>query len=187
MAKKPLPCPTLVRLFLRYEPETGKLFWKPRARCFFKRDWIFKEWNRQHANQEAFTARCRGYAHGGIQGRILTGHRVAWVITHGRWPKEFIDHINGNPSDNRLENLREATRSENCRNKRSSKNSTSQYLGVNFYKHLGKWAARIKPEHENVKVLGYFEDEKEAAMAYDNAARKIHGEFARLNFPEAVQ
>jgi len=85
-----------------------------------------------------------------------------------------VDHINGNGLDNRRANLRLCTRSENCRNRRKSTSSPNQYKGVHFSKETGKWSAGI--------CLGSFNTEKEAALAYDEAARKIFGEFARVNF-----
>jgi hypothetical protein len=95
----------------------------------------------------------------------------------------FVDHINHNGLDNRKANLRFATRAENNRNVRClKKNKSSRYRGVYHDKKYKKWRAHISVNNKK-RHLGYFKDEKEAARAYDNAARKYYKEFAILNFP----
>ena len=93
----------------------------------------------------------------------------------------FVDHRNGNGLDNRRDNLRLATRSQNSANKRKRKNTSSRFIGVHFDKRSGRWCAGIK---KNAKRYGidYYDNEIDAARAYDAAAKKFHGEFARLNF-----
>ncbi len=95
----------------------------------------------------------------------------------------FIDHINGNALDNRRANLRIVTRAQNAKNRsKGSKKCSSVYKGVCWHKYNKKWSAEIKSNHRQIH-LGYFDDEIEAAKAYDEAAKKYHGEFACLNFP----
>lgn len=97
---------------------------------------------------------------------------------------KHIDHINGNTLDNRKCNLRICTNLENCRNRKKQKNATtSQYKGVSFARHLKtkRWNAQVKVNYKSIN-LGYFLTELEAAQAYDKAAKKHFGEFARVNF-----
>ncbi len=92
----------------------------------------------------------------------------------------LVDHINHNGLDNRKENLRICTPQENQFNCRSSIGSTSKYKGVCWYKHYKKWNAQIK-NNDKYKNLGYFSSEIDAAIAYNIAATKLHGDFANLN------
>ena len=94
--------------------------------------------------------------------------------------KEQVDHIDRNKLNNHISNLRWATCSENLGNQLSRKGSTSKYKGVYFHKSRGKWMARIKVNGKR-KYLGRFKYEKEAALAYNKAAKEIYGEFALLN------
>lgn len=89
----------------------------------------------------------------------------------------LVDHVNHNGLDNRRSNLRPATKSQNSANSRPQTGGTSQYKGVYLVTRLNRWAARIRGQH-----LGYFNDESEAARAYDVAATEAFGEFAYLNF-----
>jgi len=94
-----------------------------------------------------------------------------------------IDHENQNGLDNRRCNLREATKAQNNRNRRKVAGlGSSIYKGVMWYKSRNKWCAEIKVDGRKI-FLGYFENEIDAAKAYDAAARIYHGQFASLNFP----
>jgi len=105
-------------------------------------------------------------------------HRIVWLLHNGSWPPHHIDHINGVKSDNRIENLRCATSSQNGANSRVSSNNTSGWCGV--YKQGNIFRAQI---HVNRKThcLGTFTDSREAALAYNYAAEKFFGKFSRFN------
>ena len=95
-----------------------------------------------------------------------------------------VDHINNDGMDNRSANLRAATKAQNSRNrKKSCKSFTSKYKGVSWHKKSRKWEASITFEYKRIH-LGILKNEIDAAKAYDAAAKKYHGEFASLNFPE---
>lgn len=98
--------------------------------------------------------------------------------------EEMVDHKNRNGLDNRRENLRVATRSENAANRKLGKGR--KYLGISWNKKHKKWIANITKLKQRY-YLGFFDTEEDAAMAYDIKAKELHGEFANLNFPNALQ
>mgnify|MGYP002855667327 CR=1 FL=1 len=94
----------------------------------------------------------------------------------------LVDHINGDPADNRRENLRVAKSIDNQRNMRIPKHNTSGFKGVSFVKEKRRYKAQISI-NDRSKHIGYFDTPEEAARAYDEAARFFFGEFACVNFP----
>lgn len=115
--------------------------------------------------------------HSPITGKIIQMHREIMGASDGT----IIDHLNGNGLDNRRENLRFCTQSENQRNRGADVDNTSGYKGVTWHKVKKKWMAQIKVNKKNT-YLGLYSDPAEAARAYDAAAIELHGEFACLNF-----
>jgi len=101
-------------------------------------------------------------------------------------PDRLVDHRNCDGLDNRRENLRFATRAQNVLNRRKKKNATSRFLGVYFNKEKSTWDSQIMHQGKR-RWVGRFDSEIDAARAYDAAARKYHGEFARLNFPSEAK
>lgn len=110
-------------------------------------------------------------------------HRV--ILGLDRGDRRMVDHRDGNGLNNRRSNLRLATPGENCANQRPQVGRTSQYKGVSWDNRNRKWAVGVK--RGDVRRRGYFLDEVEAAAAHDRWALELHGEFARLNFPEEMQ
>ena len=180
MAKRDLPSPDVLRQLLRYEPETGKLFWRERKAGSFPNPGTHASWNVRFADKEAFTAHIGQHRRGTIGGVNLLAHRVAWAMHYGSYPVGFIDHINGDGSDNRIANLRMASNAENLRNRGATSISTSLRKGVTWNKVLGKWQAQIKANYKN-RYLGVFDCLDAAAAAYDAAALEVHGAFAKTN------
>lgn len=93
--------------------------------------------------------------------------------------KRLIDHINGNPLDNRKANLRFASHTQNVCNSKIRSDNTSGFKGVHWFPHKNRWVAVICVEGKN-RCLGYFREKEDAARAYEQAAHKYFGEFARL-------
>jgi len=93
----------------------------------------------------------------------------------------MVDHKNNNGLDNQRDNLRPATYSTNQFNQTKRANRSSQYKGVYLHKSRGKWMARIRKMYKET-FLGYFDNEIDAAKAYDVAAKQMFGEYAKLNF-----
>ena len=112
-----------------------------------------------------------GYIQISINNKRYLAHRVAWMMVHDAWPKEQIDHINHDKSDNRIANLREVTHQENCRNTSLSKANNSGVTGVCWYKPTEKWRAYIVVNGEQIN-LGYFKDFFEAVCARKSAENK---------------
>jgi hypothetical protein len=129
--------------------------------------------------------------HGGKLYAVRTVIGAEMEITTMRMNREImkapedrvVDHRNGDSLDNRRDNLRIATQAENMQNRRKRKNTTSQYIGVWFAKEKKKWESRITQDGKKI-YLGSFVNEIDAAKAYDEAAKKYRGEFAKLNFPD---
>lgn len=179
MATKPLPSQEVLRQLLRYDPETGKLFWLHRDVSLFEDgEWNpahrkAASWNAKNAEKEALTCRRpEGYFHGAIYGKIYVAHRVIWKIVYGDDP-EFVDHINGNTSDNRIANLRSVSKRENSLNQKWSGRGSSGVLGVNWHRRLGKWHAKIGVNGKTCH-LGYYSNIEDATAAR-RAADHLYG------------
>ena len=172
--------PDTFRRLLRYEPETGKLYWRSRTIDLCTSENAMKGFNTQFAGKEAFTAdNGEGYRCSCIRGRQFKAHRVIWAIVHGKWPKDQIDHINGDRSDNRLCNLREVTNAQNQWNRKPSAGCISRHKGVTFIRRTKRWQARIVVNGKR-QSLGVFPTESAARDAYSKASRQLHGEHGRV-------
>ncbi len=156
---------------------------------FIHRHWSYDPVNGGIVWKEPLSAKCHitigaqaghGVRHGArvvrALGKYHCVHRIVWAIHYGVFPGEIIDHINCDPSDNRIENLRLATLSQNGANRRRHKNSKSPYKGICFVN--GRWVARIRVDGKRYH-LGYFATPEEAHSAYISEAEKRFGPFAR--------
>ena len=119
---------------------------------------------------------------------VIEGDEIKTIRMHREIMKApaglVVDHRNSNSLDNLRSNLRIATQGENTKNRRKTKSKTSsQFRGVYFDRHAGRWASRIKSNGKDI-WLGLYDKEIDAAKAYDAGAKKYHGEFAHLNFPD---
>ncbi|USA40220.1 HNH endonuclease [Pelagerythrobacter marinus] len=179
MAKRPLPSPEELRQLLRYEPETGKLFWRERGLEWFQDERSCKSWNSRFANTEALSSpHNAGYLHGNVLSGKQLAHRVIWAIVTGEWPEGDIDHDDGDKSNNRWKNLRPATNAENMQNKKVRRDSSTGLKGVQRHR-TGRFTANITA-HGTKYYLGLFASLEEAKAAYDAAAIRLHGKYANL-------
>ena len=155
---------------LIYDPETGEFVWKY---CGHKGN----QWNSMCAGKTAGTFSTLGYGVIRIDNIVYLSHRLAWLYMTGEWPTHEIDHIDHDPGNNRYANLRPATRKNNGRNRKLSKNNAIGIKGVCRIPRSGKWQATITVNGKH-KHLGSFCTPEEAGEAYAEAARKFFGEFA---------
>jgi hypothetical protein len=167
--KKP-PSPSVLRQLIDYDPQTGALVWRVRDVSFFtdgKMSAIngMRRWNKRYAGKAALNYKgTQGYFRGAIFGRGYLAHRVAWAIYSGAWPENEIDHINGDRSDNRIANLRSATRQENGKNCAIGTRNTSGTIGVRWYNRDRVWVAQVSINGKQ-KHIGNFKSKDEAIEA----------------------
>lgn len=159
-----------VRSILDYDATLGVLRWKPNPNRL-------PRWNTKHACKTAGYVSPLGYVQVRIEGSLYSAHRLIWLIVYGEWPEE-IDHISGDPTDNRIGNLRACTHAENSCNRKKQSNNTNGFAGVRFRPHHGKWEGRINRGGKTV-WRAYFDSAQEAAAARRVALAEFHGDFAR--------
>lgn len=156
------------RQLFSYDEKSGELIWvkdvRPRAKA---------------GAIAGFISPDDGYRRIGYKGTIYLGHRVMWLFHTGSWPDKFLDHIDGNRANNRIENLRPANHTGNNRNVARQRNNTSGFKGVSFMRRDGVWVAQITVDYKNY-FLGRFPTPEEAYSAYCKAAKQLHGEFANI-------
>ncbi len=118
----------------------------------------------------------RGYITIRIDGAAFYAHRLAWFFVYGEWPTNEVDHIDLDKSNNAIENLRQATPSQNRANTSIRKNNTSGFKGVSWKNDKSKWQAHIRVCGKT-EFIGYFGSREEAHSSYCDAARRAFGEF----------
>lgn len=156
----------VIKELLFYDAETGYFYWKVKPSMPVK------------AGSKAGVTTPLGYTMIKLFGRKYAAHRLAWLYVNGEWPAKYLDHINGNPGDNRIKNLREATKGENNQNLlKAQKNSKSKLLGVSLHKSK-KWVAQISVNYKKIN-LGLYETPELAYAAYVTAKRNLH-KFSQL-------
>jgi HNH endonuclease/AP2 domain len=162
-----------LKSILDYNARTGLFKWKRRHDCS-------SHWNGRWSGKNAgWLDAKKGYLEIGINNKKYYAHRLAWLYITGEWPKE-VDHKNGVKSNNRFSNLRPSSHIDNQRNKGLTKRNSSGYKGVFFCNQKKKYVARIIIDNKRSIHLGSFTNPKVAHLAYCQAAKKYHGEFARV-------
>ena len=151
---------------LTYDAESGLFYWN-------------KETSKRLIKESVAGTEHEGYIRIGIDKKLYRAHRLAWLYIYGKFPDSQIDHINGIKTDNKIQNLRLATNSQNCSNREKQSNNTSGYKGVCFIKSKEKWRARIGYSGKKIDI-GFFDTAKEASYAYKEKAIELHGEFAKF-------
>lgn len=129
---------------LRYEGDTGGIYW-------------IKSGGRRKLDKPAGTLKSSGYIQIKVNNKVYLAHRLAWFLHYGEWPEGEIDHVNRDKADNRIENLRVCTRSENGHNREAK----------GFYKPMDKERFRAAIKHSGkLHHIGYYDTEEEARAAY---------------------
>jgi len=154
----------LIELVL-YDPIEGRFVWRFSIKGHVKQGQLAGSWD------------THGYWVIGLDGQNYLAHRLAWLWVYGRWPTGELDHINSRRDDNRINNLRQATRSQQRHNAPINKNTKNGFKGVTMLPS-GHWMAQIQ-RNKQQHYLGTFATAKEAHEAYCKAAEKYFGEFAR--------
>lgn len=150
---------------LSYDPATGRFCWIEGAR---KR-------GSRYAMVGHNTG--KGYLQAILDRKPYLLHRLAWMYMYGHFPNGNLDHINGDQEDNRIDNLRVASFSQNNQNGRMQSTNRSGFKGVFFHKKNKNWIAQICA-NKIKKHLGSFSSPEEAHEAYCKASRELHGEFS---------
>jgi len=149
---------------LSYDPETGEFTWK-----------VSPAYNIPAGSRAGCPNPQNGHAYIRIGGKAYGAHRVAWFMTYGEWPREYVDHIDGNPLNNRIANLREASHKDNCRNRKGMRQGLK---GAYLRRKDGWYVAKIRVDGRLIHI-GCFPTERQAHEAYVAAAQTYFGEFAR--------
>ena len=179
MAANKMPPPDLLREMLDYNPDTGDFRWRERPLSHFASHKIWRRWNTVTAGRPAGWVTAFGYLRIRLNdGRgSMTAHRVAWSMTHDGDEPDMIDHIDGDKLNNRIANLRAATRGDNLANSRLRADNTTGAKGITK-RPCGTWQVRISRKGRRYHI-GSFATLAEAVAMRREAAERLHGAFAR--------
>lgn len=142
-----------------YDPDIGE----------FRR---LRSCGRWMAGDVAGSERADGYTFVVLNGRRYRAHHLAWLYVHGVMPA-VIDHVNRDPSDNRISNLRLATLSENQQNRKQARNNSSGFRGASFNRQKGKWLSQINSKGRHY-FLGWYDSAEDAGASYELAKHALH-------------
>lgn len=153
-----------LKSILDYDLDTGVFTWKvnksKRAKIGNVAGWSYNGYREIEINNKKYKA-----------------HRLAWLYVYGEMPKNLIDHVDGNRSNNKISNLREATYQTNSENYKTPQTNKSGVKNVSWYKNLNKWVVSISVKQTG-KTIGYFDDLELAELVAIEARNKYRGEFA---------
>jgi len=168
-----LPAHQRVRELFDYDPATGSFHWRVTSS------------NRAPAGSKAGAKGANGYIYIRFDGKMVLAHRLAWFHIHGVWPKDLIDHINGNRADNRLQNLREASLSQNAANGKVRSTNSSGIAGVSWDKSKNGWVASITVDGRQIKRrFKNLQDAIDCRLAF---IANHQGDFGKSSGPPALQ
>ena len=169
-----------LKLVINYDPETGIFLRLARPLSHYKSLNSCNLTNSRIAGTIAGWISKKGYRRIRIDGITYGAHQLAWLYVYGEWPESDVDHVNndGPKHDNRICNLRLATRSQNAANTGKKSTNKSGYKGVSWHKATCKWRAQIMINGKKTH-LGLFDSAEDAHKAYVEKIKEIHGEFAR--------
>jgi len=168
MRYRALPSAEHVREALEYIPETGQFHWRKSGRPAGHIQTFQKGTTKEHKRRVIR-----------LGDTLYIATRLAWAIMTGAAPDQEIDHRDGDSLNDRWENLRLASHSQNMGNQRRRADNRSGFKGVSWDNFTGRWVARIREPGGRYRNLGRFENAASASRAYMQAAQTLHGEFAR--------
>lgn len=163
-----------LRELLEYDAARGMLLWKRRPVEYCANQRMCNVWNGRFAGKRAGNLGIGGYWEVSVLDRTFPAHRVVWALCTGSWPTFHIDHINGDRTDNRFENLRDVPSVVNNENQRRARiNNNTGLLGAHLHKHSGLYHACIRVRGKK-HSLGYHKTANDAHAIYVEAKRRLH-------------
>jgi len=170
--------PGFLQECFHYDSASGKLIWRLRPRNHFKNGAGWVNFNRNFAGKIAGTTKNNGVVEIKLNGATYKASRVIWAMQTGEVNFGIIDHIDGNPSNNRFENLRKVSAQQNAQNRNNKSKNSSGITGVTWHKPSKKWWVRVTVNGKT-HSLGLYDDITDAANVILSCKREWFGEFAR--------